>query len=343
MATVSTVKGNLYLRAVLPLRDGLPGVKQQRIPLGLHDTPQNQRIAANKLKQLQREIHNDAFNWSNWIDSPEHGMTWRKAIETLYRHRVLEGRTDETIWSGNYWRYLRDVQMSAAVTRKDLSNMVYRFDRSQAAYIRNCDVLGKIAKIAGIEPPTMPDSTYETGAKTMIVPDDNEIEEFVLSAPDRYKWAFGCIATYGLRPHELMRYEDKPTQIIKNRFQVSRFTKTGGSAGRSVPALHPEWVDKFDLLNGQPIPDFSHYDKPSWRVAHWLAYPRRKMKFGFSTRSLRNAYAGRLWSLCGSWLNTYEAARFMGHTELIHSKIYKAFIDQDQLCDRFEQNLLKRR
>ena len=77
-------------------KDGTPGLKQQRLPLGLPDTAADRKVADNKRKRLQRELDQGTFSWDDWLE-PTAGITWRQAIDQLHCKRVVNGRTGESM------------------------------------------------------------------------------------------------------------------------------------------------------------------------------------------------------------------------------------------------------
>jgi len=70
MASINSQRGRLYLLALLPRRDGSPGLQQTRIALRLDDTPINRRAAAKQLKTLEQQLEAGTFDWAYWLDKP---------------------------------------------------------------------------------------------------------------------------------------------------------------------------------------------------------------------------------------------------------------------------------
>lgn len=311
------VNGRLFLQGTLPLKDGSPGRKQQRIALGIDDTAQNRRIAEKRLKLLERELAKGTFSWADWTDVKQ-GISWRKAIDLLYRKKVINGRTSQATWDVRIMGYLRKADLAQPVTTSGLQEFITRYDRSQAAYKDVFYLCKTIAQLSGVVFPDIGTPLYGAKGRTLDVPDDSEIIHWVLNAGQPYQWAFGCIATYGLRPHELTGSTFDGTRLV-----VPDETKTGY---RVVIPLHADWVAAFDLLNVQPLPASVRYEPRPDELSQWLNKRRLAMKVKWTTRSLRNAYAGRLWRLGGSELDVFTAARLMGHSPEMHTRTYRAFI-----------------
>ena len=110
------VKGDkIYLLGSLPARDGSSKAKQTRITTGLDYTPANLKIAERKRALLQRQVDQGTFDWDDWRE-PNKGITWKQAIEMLYKKRVVIGRTGESTWEINYMGRLRQLPMNTVVT-----------------------------------------------------------------------------------------------------------------------------------------------------------------------------------------------------------------------------------
>lgn len=328
MASVNVLRGRLYLLAKLPHRDGTPGSKQTRIPLRLDDTPVNQRTARKQLKTLEQQMADGTFSWSYWSDEPE-GMTWREAIQKLYRKKVVLGRTGQTTWEINYMGRLRQISPSSRCTTDSIAAAIQRYPRSSCSYKELYYLMRHIAQLAGVAFPEVPVPTYGKAA-TFEVPSDQQIIEWVEAAPDPSAWYWGMMATYGLRPHEI-----EGAQIIERDFcQVADATKTGL---RTVVPLHREWVERFKLHDRRLRPG---NDQRPDAVSKWLSKELRKLSLPWRPYALRHAYAARLWREGGSRLDIYTAARLMGHSPNQHNKTYRAHIQPHHIAEMAERALL---
>ena len=329
MASIRSQKGRLYLSATLPHKDGSPGRKQQVITLKLDHTAQNWRIAEKRLKMLEREIDRGTFEWSDWLD--DHGkVSWRHAIDLLYRKKVINGRTSQSTWDVRVMGYLRQLDPSEQVTTQSVQRFVTRYTREQASYKQAFYIFKDLAKLADVPFPELGTPLYGK-SELMEVPTDAEIVEWVLTAGQPYQWAFGTIATFGLRPSELAGCE-----FDGDRLLVPENTKTGA---RIVVPLYKEWVKKFDLRNVQELPKSERYEPRPDEIAQYLHKRKTKMGIKFKTYSLRHAYCGRLWRTGGSKLDVYLAARLLGHSVAEHTKTYRRFISPHTIAERAEDVL----
>ncbi|AFY99479.1 site-specific integrase [Calothrix sp. PCC 6303] len=142
-----------------------------------------------------------------------------------------------------------------------------------------------------------------------------------------WRWVYGMLATFGLRPRELFVQPDInwwiSPQNIDNTWKVNKDTKTGY---REVIPFVPEWVELFDLKNPQPL---KILDKKVAKIAsvHSINWMRRdisrwfrKVGIEFQPYDLRHACAIRS-HLQG--IPIKAAADNLGHTVDEHTKTYQ--------------------
>jgi integrase len=327
VASVNVYRGRIYLLAKVPRRDGTPGLSQARIALRLDDTPVNQRVAVRHLKVLEQQLAKGTFTWAFWNNTPESGTTWREAIARLYRLKVVLGKTSETTWQINYMGRLRQIPPQSSCTTASMAKTLERYNRESCSYKELYFLLKHIARLVAIPFPEVPVPTYSQ-AEMVAVPTDPEILSWIQAAPEPVAWYFGMMATYGLRPHEI----EPSTLIDKDYLQVPDSTKTGF---RTVIPVHREWVDLFRLRERRIR------TRPT-DIAKWLSKEIKKLGLPWRSYALRHAYAARLWSVGGSNLDIYTAARLMGHSPNQHTKTYRAHIQPHLVAEAAERALLGR-
>ena len=292
-------------------------------------TAQNMRVAKKRLELLEREIADNTFQWSDWLD--DHGkVSWRTAIDLLYKKKVINGRTSQSTFDVRIMGYLRQLDPTEQVTTDSIERFVTKYTRKQASY-KQAFYLGR--DIAGLVGVPFPDIGVPLYGKSEIleVPTDAEIVDWVLQAGQPYQWAFGCIATYGLRPNEIAGCEFQDDRLL-----VPEDTKTGA---RIVVPLLKEWVQLFDLHNVQALPKSERVIPRPDEIAQFLHRRKTKMGIKWKTYALRHSYAGRLWREGGSKLDIYLAARLMGHSPEEHTKTYRRWITPLTIADKAEEIL----
>ena len=296
----------------------------QRIPTGLNDTHLDHKVAEKRRALLQKQIDQEVFDWNDWIDRDLKTVKWRDAINALYKKRVINGRTSEKTWEINFMGRLRQAPMTKEVTSKSIIQFINKWSRDTCSYKETFYLLKDMCQLVNVPFPELPVPTYTTG-QIKEVPSDDEIVQAISVLTGPLQWHLATMATYGLRNHETLQ-----CQFLNdsNRLQVEEKTKTGF---RIVIPLHPEWVDLFDLRNIRK--------RDSRGLSQWLFNERKKAGISWKPYALRHSFAGRLWSVGGSRLDIYTAARLLGHSVQIHTKTYRQFIDPVVIAEKAEQIL----
>ena len=353
MASIRSKGDRLYLVATLPLKDGKDGRKQYKIALHLDDTVQGRRTAARQKATLEASLAKGTFDWADWglTQGPKKGaLTWREAIDRYYEWRVDTKDTKESHWEQKYLPLLSKapIKMGNICKSADIAEVLASWDRSQDAYMKAHRAFKQLAELADIPFPKVPKPSYrlpQERGEVKAVPTDAEVIDWVLGS-DRgqpngpaYRWFHGMNATYGLRPHET----DHVTMLDGDVVQVpwvdkqGRQTKTGF---RTVIPVLAEWVDLFGLRIKVERPPSDQ------EVYRWLRNGLRRHPFinpEWTNYSLRHAYAGRLWRMAGSRLDTYTAARMMGHDPAVHQRLYRHHIEPHEIAKKaseaIDQNL----
>ena len=334
--TVYEKQNRLYLLAKLPPRDGSDGPwTQKMIPVG-PNTPATRKIAEKQRKRVQKEVDGDIFDWSNWTEGQSRrGMTWKAAIEALYRKRVYLGKTGQNTWNIAYMGRLRQAPMGSLVTSKEIHNFVNRWEVNTASYKEAYYLAKQIATITDCQFPDLRVPRYQ---RSIIedVPDDSLIINWVEDINKKdpvFAWVIGMIATYGLRPHEI--YECKFIDD-KHRLRIPDDTKTGW---RLVIPVHNEWVGEFDLRNERRWTTTSSRKDKDKLVSQYYLRKRKKYGIQYKAYALRHAYAGRLWRTGGSRLDLFTASKLMGHSVKKHEETYRAWIHPNTIAQRAEEAL----
>lgn len=331
---ITVTKGNLSVYGQLPHKDGTPGRKQQKIATGLKDDtkPNGERgpnwaKAQKVLKKVERELKNGTFEWSNYSQRvSKDGPRWSDAIRLLYEKKVTNGKTKQNTWDVNYMGSLRRLDPSEPVTPENMVKVMEKWGQETYSYKKVYYLMRDIAYLLSMEFPIKKPPLYSSATVAIReVPSDQEIVQWVLSAPQPYRWFWGMAATYGLRPHEI----EVSKMIQKDYLQVPDGTKTGF---RTVVPLHREWVELFDLRNKQDRAPEWRDSKKKDAVSRMLGKELEKQGATWTNYSLRHAFAGRLWNEGGADLDVYTAARLMGHSVKVHTDTYRAFIDPHQVA-----------
>ena len=264
-------------------------------------------------------------------------MNIRKAIAACEAQYISEGGRAST-WAGDYLKVLKHLNPDKELTPRRLKALVERWEPNTRSRQRACHAAQYLAKFAGVEwtagrlkgrykaKPVDPDQ----------IPSDEEIEaQFLLLKNDDWRWVYGCIATYGLRPHEALRCNLEKFRQGDHKCWVPHETKTGA---RRVWPLHPEWFYDFGIQRSRR-PNIK-LDRDNSLLGHAATeYFSRTARLPFNLYSLRHAWARRAYV---EGLKTKAAAKMMGHSEDVHNRIYSSWFD-DLILERDYQEMLENR
>ena len=142
---------------------------------------------------------------------------------------------------------------------------------------------------------------------------------------------YGMIATYGLRPHEVFHLDTQELERGGRVLKVLDETKTGY---REIYPLYPEWVEQLGLRHKQ-LPNVT--GKTNKALGHRVGDAFLRYHIPFPPYNLRHSYAVRCIEF--HFINTSLAARWMGHSEQIHTRIYQAWISPEIEQAAFERAL----
>jgi integrase len=155
------------------------------------------------------------------------------------------------------------------------------------------------------------------------IPSDKLIEEIwgKIKLP-HWRWMFGMIATYGLRPHEIAECE----LDLDGFCHVGDETKTGFHIAWPV---HKHWIKDFKLRKEHRPPQ-SKDD-----VAHAANdYLHKRGRVPFPLYNLRHAYAIRLFN---KNIPSSIGAKVMGHSEEIHRNTYQRWYNAKEIMGLADQ------
>lgn len=363
-----------YLRIAFPKH--LYSDKRKYLSLGLADTPDNGTRAVLKLLEIQRDIDYNEFdptlekylpgskNKVNTSNTPGEEqveqLTLRQMLEAFetryFRTRKKNRQSQRTFnhhqevvirafkWEKKIDFYLSKIYIEKAI---ELTNAGTHLRRDTVISLR---VFLKSFKF---------DYQFETGItkgyepQQRNLPKDEEIESGwhkiqVETFPDprhagnaeSWGWIMAVIATYGLRPHEVLAIDyqksfQPPHYCLYINENLTEGTKTGS---RVVYPLPLQWVELFDIAN----PKTSYLDKhkkssaPLKKFADRFAERMRFKNVGFQPYDMRHRYAIR-----GRELGYHidNLAKWMGHSLKEHTQTYQKYWTDDSHIIVYEKGL----
>ena len=347
----------LNLRGPLPLREDPCRTALQRISLGViaDATGLDQAFTTATLIQLQ--LNQGNFDWSNWsarsagAQAKGGGQSVESALKTFETAFFADPRRrrspagSRTTWTGAYLPYLRRLATQSQGRRLDSSLLLETlcsYEDGSRSRQQCATALAALARHQEI--PLPEDWRQEAGgyglhrARFRQLPTDRQILEAAMAIPNpHWRLAFGLMATYGLRNHEVFFCDcsalgDGGDQVLR----VLPTTKTGEH--QSWP-FHPDWVERFGLRELAETPKALPAICTDLRrttlqqVGRRVSEQFRRYSLPITPYDLRHAWAVRTIHI---GLPDTVAARMMGHSVAIHTRTYHHWItrrDQQQAVD----------
>ena len=360
----------LGLRGPLPCRRGSGRHPVQRISLGLPADTAGLELARERLKEVLRQLQQGRFAWSAWgvqqaqPPLPSPSTSWLPtatqpaagdllglaAFEAAFfadprRRRNPAGC--RTTWSSAYLPYLR--RLAAVAAERDLPLGLPLLEmalESYAASSRSRQQCGTaLAALARHFELDLPDNWSERAAGYGLhaaqfrrLPGDPQILLWAEQIPNpTWRLAYGLMATYGLRNHEVFFCD--LSALAPGGDRVIRVLPTSKTGEHQVWPFQPDWVEHFGLeqlgASQPPLPavatDLRHTTLQ--QVGRRVAEQFRRYELPITPYDLRHAWAVRTIHI---GLPDTVAARMMGHSVAIHTRTYHHWItrrDQQQAVD----------
>jgi integrase len=364
----------LYLRSTLPLKPGDSNkgkeTKQYDITLKVSANLDGLKTAIEQAYKLGSELDRKMFVWSNWIEindkiQVQTGEYYYENLEKYYFTTHKKSITSEHTIS-NYLDVIRRYigfettfdKQSLEAKIKTLPDWCVGLATTVAQVVIKEFGLGFQLEIKKPK--------VQTNIRT--IPDDVEIiksfELFKIYADNRkhrnnnhgnwedsdiwilYRWCYGMLATYGLRPRELFVKPDIDwwlnSENINHSWKVHQNTKTGYR--EAIPFVS-EWVELFDLKNPEVLAKLAsktkHQDLKTIQalrksIARWFNVVGVK----FQPYDLRHGCAIRAHLVQG--IPIKAAADNLGHSVEQHTQTYQKWIDTDKRKKAFDAAITKK-
>ena len=164
------------------------------------------------------------------------------------------------------------------------------------------------------------------------LPTDEQIREIWRGIKNPgWRWVYGMLATYGLRPSEVFRLDLERFTRETEALRVLEQTKTG--ARITYPCL-PSWREEFKLWE-VTLPNIQRIEeRTNNELTEKVGWQFWEMEIPHSAKDLRHAWCIRT-ALQG--VPDSIAARWAGHSIEIHSQTYHQAISEAQHQEVFER------
>jgi integrase len=252
-----------------------------------------------------------------------------------------------TTWRSAYLPYLRRLEALAAQRGSGLNgdllvDVLESYDGGSRSRQQCGIVLAALARDGGIPLPSdwrQRSAGYGLHrAQFRQLPSDEAILMGVDRIPNpKWRLAYGLMATYGLRNHEVFFCD--LSALAPGGDRVLRVLPTSKTGEHQVWPFQPGWVDQFELTRlaadgGMLPPVCTDLGRTTLQqVGRRVAEQFRRYGLPITPYDLRHAWAVRTIHI---GLPDTVAARMMGHSVAIHTRTYHHWItrrDQQQAVD----------
>ncbi len=333
--TIERNGGRLNLRGTLPPPPNAAHQhkQQRRIYGGWHANPAGLKLAESEARKISALLDCGEFDWLPYIkqSNPETIQDWVERFERDYFQRRERTAKSQTTWDSEYRQVFKTLPLNQPLTADVLRDAISGTTPDTRTRKRFVMVLSALAKFAGLECDLSPlkgrYSPHHTEPRNL--PTDSEIVEWFGKIPDAsWRWAFGMLACYGLRNHELFHLDCSkiPMVIVKDG------TKTDF---HRVYPLYPEWVDEWQLKTIN-LPNCT--GKTNRDLGSRVTQAFRRYGIPFSPYDLRHCWAIRAINF---GLPVELASQMMGHSVQVHCSIYHQWISEEFHQRAFEALMLR--
>lgn len=333
---IEVLGSSFWLRGTLPPKpsSGKSRPYQQRYGTGIPANPIGLRHAEALAKEMGARLTMGKWSWPEGRQQDPTAGDW---VDRFRRHYfdTREGDAVATTWAKDYQRVYRDLPQDRILTPEMLSVLVTTTEPGSRLRERYCTALGALANFAQMDWDPRPYRGSGNDIELVdprTLPTDEEIVETwrrLVAKNKHWGWAFGVMATYGIRPQEIWEIDPETICTAPGVITVCK-GKTRRRDG--VIPLHPEWWDLMDLEVWQPPVNNA---KDQGRAA---SQQFRRMGVPFTPYDLRHAWAGRAAAYS---IEVGTAALMMGHSVKVHEQHYSHWYtsrQQKELLERIKSS-----
>jgi integrase len=319
----------LCLQGTLPPRPNSSKTvaHQQRIYLDVYATVAGIQFAEAEAKKVGALLDQHRFDWEPYIKVStsvvEQQPLVSELVEKFKFDKLSQGITTRT-WKDDYAEVFDNLPQEAVISTDMMLDLIRATQPNTRTRRRYCLALSALAKFANfdIDLSQYVGNYSPSKVQPRDVPPDELIQQWYSQIPNpAWQWAFGILATYGIRPGELLTldFDDFPILNI-----------TGGKTGdRRVYPIYPEWFDWFNVAEIKPLPISS---------GNQCNLQFRRYKIPFQPYDLRHAWAIRSMEF---GLPIELAAAQMGHSMAVHSQTYHRWISDRHHQKAYQSIMLR--
>lgn len=370
---------SLQLRSTLPIKPGDIdkkgiGTKQYDISLGIPFNFDGLNTAEEEAYELGRLIARKQFKWTEKYLGKTRNKVKAKTIGDLIadfeqNYFQTRKRTLKSENTFNSYRYIAQTHLpkDKPATNDSFIEAVQFCASSDSVKNELIKVIRVLCKCSGLEVPELSNLKIKPNAtRKRDIPTDAEIEQeylkfeiYALNRPSKlltredrnnwklWRWVYGMLATYGLRPREIFVNPDLDWWLsldnTMNTWRVNEECKTGE---REALPLYPRWVETFNLktdIEAIELLKAKIKNKVSSKqinsARHGTDRWFRFVGIPFQPYDLRHAWAIRA-HLMG--IPIKAAADNLGHSVNMHTSIYQKWFSLENRKIAIEEAIKKK-
>ena len=380
--TIRESNGSLQLRATLPVKPGDKDTrgkvrKQYNISMNIPANLYGIKTAEEEAYELGRLIARKTFVWNEKylgkeankkdLDSDLYSKTIGELLkqfeEEYFKTHKRTIKSEHTFFY-YFSRTKRFTNSEDLATPKNLIDSVVKIDKEWARYNAARAIsafcttfkikidLSKYAKKPDSNSRNIPsDAEISAGFikfTNYLQTRGKQVNQNVRDSWKLWRWSYGMLAAFGLRPQELFISPDIEWWLSDENadltWKVNKACKTG--ARQALP-LHKKWITDFDLRNPEYLEmladaiskknknNHAEITALTQRVSWWF----RKIGLDFKPYDLRHAWAIRAHIL---GIPIKAAADNLGHSVQVHTQTYQRWFSLDMRKLAINQALSKK-
>lgn len=350
-------------------KNGSPN-KQYIISFGMPANDGGIKTAKAKARELDWQLTTKTFQWTAELLGKqsqkivvEQDKPARLIGELIQEYEKEFWKTHEKnrqgigTWNDAYWKHLKRLPQDVPLSEDVLIQSLDKTKPSSRTRFYLVWQLKKFCNFCGFDANKVINSYGAT--KFKVTPRDIPLDAKVIEGfnqlgtplplnaskkaipPEQWQWAYGMIATYGLRPHELFAIDLDAYTSPTNKYnlitldpRITDGTKTG-ERKCGLPPLHPEWVELFELKNIRFLQLTGGLRSRVGRIA--IKFKASGIEF--NPYDLRHAYAIRGHRLR---IPIKTMADYMGHTVEEHTTTYQRWMSKDTNLEIYKEVVIEK-
>nr|WP_292829401.1 site-specific integrase [Nostoc sp. JL33] len=374
--TIRESNGSLQLRATLPIKPGdkdsnASGRKQYNLSLNIPANSDGLKTAEEEAYELGKLIARKTFEWNDKYlgneairkDFKTIGELLEQFEEEYFKTHKRTTKSEHTFFY-YFSRTKRFTNAKDLATAENLISSIEQVDKEWAKYNAaraisafcltfNIEIdLSKYSKMPDNHSRNIPtDTEISQGIikfEDYLNSRGNQVNQNVQDSWQLWRWTYGMLAVFGLRPRELFINPDIAWWLSQENldftWKVHKDSKTGE---REALPLYRQWIEDFDLRNPKYLEmlrgaiakkdntNHAEITALTQRVSWWF----RKIGLDFKPYDLRHAWAIRAHIL---GIPIKAAADNLGHSVQVHTQTYQRWFSLDMRKLAMNQALSKR-